>query len=186
VDRLTVGDLSDPSAVQEAIDEFDRLGREAFLEKYSFGPSASYVIVQNGREYPSKAIVGAAHGYQFDAPLRNVEFSGGLGSTVPKLRSLGFEVRNTTEPDTPDRDYVRSLTVLALVELGRPAHRDEVIAAALEIGGFSEAELAIPAPPSHPRYGSLIGYWLSWSLSENKNAELLANPSHGYWALERQ
>jgi hypothetical protein len=139
VDRLTVGDLSDPSAVQQAIDEFDRIGRDAFLEKYSFGPSASYVVVQNGREYPSKAIVGAAHAYQFDAPLRNADFSGGLGSTVPKLRSLGFEIRNRSEPDKPDRDYVRSLTVLALVELGRPAHRDEVIATALELGDFSEA-----------------------------------------------
>ena len=89
---MTVGDLSDPHAVEQAIEEFDRVGRAAFVENYGYGSAKDYVLVRDGREYDSKAIVGVAHGYQFGTPLSNHDFSGGLGSAVKKLRSLGFTV----------------------------------------------------------------------------------------------
>ena len=88
---MTVGDLSDPAAVEEALSEFDRIGREAFLEKYGYGMAHSWVVIKHGREYDSKAIAGAAHGYQFGQPLRYDEFTGG-GPVVRKLRALGFRV----------------------------------------------------------------------------------------------
>ena len=99
---MSVGDLSDPAAVDKALDEFDQIGRDLFLKKYGYGGALQYVVVRNGREYDSKAIVGAAHGYQFGDPLRNTDFSGGLQSSVQKLESLGFEVKRRDEAE-PDR-----------------------------------------------------------------------------------
>jgi MoxR-like ATPase len=90
---VSLRDLTDPEAIVRATAEFDALGREAFLEKYGFGPSRDYVLVSNGREYDSKAIVGAAHGLQHPelGPLPHTEFNGGE-PTTSKLRSLGFTV----------------------------------------------------------------------------------------------
>jgi hypothetical protein len=49
-----------------------------------------------GHEYDSKAVVGAAHGYQFPdvGPLQSSEFSGGIASSgaATKAFSLGFDV----------------------------------------------------------------------------------------------
>ena len=49
-------------AVFEAIQEFDQLGRDAFLKKYAFGKARSFELQFGGRSYDSKAIAGAAHG----------------------------------------------------------------------------------------------------------------------------
>jgi hypothetical protein len=50
--------------------------------------------VHEGRSYDSKAIVAAAHGYQFpaDGPLDPAHRSGGAATVVRKLRELGFIV----------------------------------------------------------------------------------------------
>lgn len=105
---MSLSDLSDPQAVLRAIAEFDELGRDAFLAKYRFGPSRRYQIRHNGRLYDVKAIAGAAHGFQFpDAgPLSQDQFTSGLGTTVPKLQSLGFEIEETkaTERREPESE----------------------------------------------------------------------------------
>lgn len=85
-------DLSKRESVQQAIDEFDALGQDAFLKKYGFGKSSKYVLRHNGQRYDSKAIVGAAHFYEFGQPLLHTEFSGGITQTVKKLIELGFSV----------------------------------------------------------------------------------------------
>jgi hypothetical protein len=59
-----LSDLNDPAAVLKAIDESDSLGREKFLDKYGFGHSRDYFLEYGDRRYDSKAIVGAAHGFQ--------------------------------------------------------------------------------------------------------------------------
>ena len=48
----------------------------------------------NGQLCDSKAIVGAAFGFQFpqNGPLKPADFSGGEATVVPKLQSLGFEI----------------------------------------------------------------------------------------------
>jgi len=88
--------LRSPAAVQAALDEFARLGRTAFLERYGFGKSRDYVVRNpvTGELCDSKAVVGAAYGHQFpdEGPLKPVDFSGGEATVVPKLQSLGFEV----------------------------------------------------------------------------------------------
>lgn len=85
-------ELSDRAAVLKAIAECDWLGRTKFLEKYGYGKALMFVLLHNGKQYDSKAIVGAAYQHQFGKPLRNTDFSGGQASVVPKLESLGFKV----------------------------------------------------------------------------------------------
>jgi hypothetical protein len=94
-------DLRDPDSVSKAIAEFDHRGREGFLTHYGFGKSRDYFLVQNGRFYDSKAIVGAAHGYEFPelGPLRPRDFSGGDSTVRPKLESLGFTVVQLSHTD---------------------------------------------------------------------------------------
>ncbi len=84
-----------------AVEEFDRLGRRAFLERYGFGPSRTYHLVVDGRSYDSKAIVGAAHGFLPGLrPLRPSEFSGGLDHAVKVLTDLGFRVEHSSADGT--------------------------------------------------------------------------------------
>ena len=80
--------------VERAIAEFDRLGREAFLSKYRFRQAREYVLIRGGRSYDSKAVVGAAHGYDRPdlGPLGPHDFSGGKAKVVPLLESLGFDI----------------------------------------------------------------------------------------------
>lgn len=84
------------TAVEQAIREYDHLGQDAFLERHGFGRSRQYVLVHDGRDYDSKAIVGVAHGFVPGLePLASGEFSGGVnGNAVDHLRRLGFEVRS--------------------------------------------------------------------------------------------
>lgn len=91
---MAISDLSSREAVLAAIAEYDRIGQEAFLAKYGFGPAREYALVQDGKRYDSKAIAGAAHSYQFpdQGPLRSEEFSGG-SQTTRVLRPLGFDIQ---------------------------------------------------------------------------------------------
>jgi hypothetical protein len=88
---MALGDLSDSRAILSALEEFDRLGRAAFLERYGFGEAVSYFIHHEGKHYDSKPIVAAAHGYQFGEPLPN-RFSGGERTIARLLEELGFTV----------------------------------------------------------------------------------------------
>jgi putative restriction endonuclease len=90
---MALADLSDPAAVVRAIEEFDAIGREAFLERYGFGPARQFFVGYYSRHYDSKAILGAAHGFEFpeQGPLSHADFSGGE-PTVRKLMELGFSV----------------------------------------------------------------------------------------------
>jgi MoxR-like ATPase len=90
---VALRDLTERSAVLSAIAEADRIGEAAFVEKYGFRPARRFRIAHDGRAYPSKPLLAAAHGFQFpDAgPLRPGDFSGGR-DTVAKAEALGFTV----------------------------------------------------------------------------------------------
>jgi putative restriction endonuclease len=62
--QMALSDITDSTAVLQAAHEFDALGREAFPAHYEFGKAREYFLVLNGKRYDSKAIMGAAHGYQ--------------------------------------------------------------------------------------------------------------------------
>ena len=87
-------EITSQEAVLKAIAEADELGREGFLEKYGFGPSRSYFLRHDGTDYDSKAILGAARGYQYPdrGPLGAHDFSGGEKTVERALKRLGFDV----------------------------------------------------------------------------------------------
>jgi 5-methylcytosine-specific restriction protein A len=93
---MSLKDITKTSAIHAAVEEFDDLGREAFLRKYGFGPAKAYFLVLNGRKYDSKAIMGAAHGHQHpdQGALKPEQFSGGHDTVVKRCRSLEFFVGN--------------------------------------------------------------------------------------------
>ena len=85
-------------AVLAAIDEYDRLGQEAFLHNYGFQHARMYVLVHNGKRYDSKAIVGVAHRFlPGQEALGASEFSGGKASVGQLLGRLGFHVEGDAE-----------------------------------------------------------------------------------------
>lgn len=104
---MALQDLTDPASVLAAIDECDALGEEAFLAKYRFDPAREYFLIHQQRWYPSKAIAGAAHGYQHGRPLRSGEFSGGAATVQPTLEQLGFEVRHSPPWDLTPGETIR-------------------------------------------------------------------------------
>lgn len=92
---VSIADISDPQSVRAAMAEFDALGRGPFLAKYGFRRAREYMLIDSrGNLYDSKAIIGAAHGYQFPehGPLAADSFSGGESTVERKLSELGFEV----------------------------------------------------------------------------------------------
>jgi hypothetical protein len=81
-------------SVLAAIAECDRMGRGFFRAWHGYRRSNAYVLIHEGREYDSKAIVGVAYGYAFDCPpLGPKEFSGGVEHIAGLLVRLGFTVR---------------------------------------------------------------------------------------------
>jgi 5-methylcytosine-specific restriction protein A len=92
---VTLAEITRES-ILSAVAEYDALGRDAFLDRYGFDPARTYVLVHEGKEYDSKAILGAAHGYAMSRPLPASDFSGGDASVGRRLRALGFTVRTRT------------------------------------------------------------------------------------------
>ncbi|MEV7632924.1 hypothetical protein AB0N64_11000 [Microbacterium sp. NPDC089318] len=84
--------LTDRAAVDEAIAEFDRIGRFAFLEKYGFGQATSYFLVTDNGHYDSKAIFGVAYGIQHGEVPANDEFHGGRNGAAARLDQLGYMI----------------------------------------------------------------------------------------------
>jgi hypothetical protein len=89
------------------------------------------------------------------------------------------------------KDERRALTQKARVAvlnavraLGGQGTRREILDLAVRDGGFSDGELAVPAPE---RPGvkplSYVAYRLSWELSNLKRDGLLDNPQRGVWRL---
>ena len=62
---MGLAEITSRDAVLRAIREYDDLGREAFLAKYHFQKARKFVVVHDGREYDSKPLLAAAHGFQF-------------------------------------------------------------------------------------------------------------------------
>ena len=96
---MPIEDITNPEAVRQAISEFRLIGQARFLKRYGFGASRGWLLRDDdGQEFDAKAILGAAHGYQYPAlgHLPQSKFHGGE-ATARKLREMGFTV---TEPDT--------------------------------------------------------------------------------------
>lgn len=84
--------LTDRNAVEAALEEFDRLGRFAFLEKYGFGEAKEYFLVTETGNYDSKAIFAAAYERQHGVRFSNDDFSGGKHGAGKWLSDLGYTI----------------------------------------------------------------------------------------------
>ena len=79
--------------VLHAIQEYDRLGAEAFFSAHGFAPTTTYVLVWDERRYPPKAILGTAYEFATGQRLASSDFEGGKTGAVKVLGKLGFTVQ---------------------------------------------------------------------------------------------
>lgn len=84
-------------------DILDAIGALDRGEQHAFGPSTFYDLLQGGRRYPPKAVVGLAAQRALGRALRPDEFSGGQESWAFRLlRDRGFQVvEKGYEPTNP-------------------------------------------------------------------------------------
>lgn len=84
--------ITDRNAVERAMDEFDEIGRHAFLKKHGFGPARRFFVLPDEKKYNSKAIYGAAHKNEFteDGDVLPRDFTGGEHFVKLRLEALGF------------------------------------------------------------------------------------------------
>jgi hypothetical protein len=110
--------------ILQATQEYDRLGREAFLDKYGFGQARSYLLVHNGKTYDSKAIAGAAHGFlPGRSALTSADFSGGAATVGRLLANLGFEVRTDAGTTLTTNQLLDKIAKLRPLPVPRRTHR---------------------------------------------------------------
>lgn len=107
-----MGDVT-AADVQAAIEEFDSLGRQAFLDRYGFREARQYFLVHEGKRYDSKAIVGVAHKFHHAKPLNPSDFSGGENTVAAVLRRHGFTVISTRNPDWTRDEVVLACDLVA-------------------------------------------------------------------------
>jgi hypothetical protein len=88
----SIENLTDRQCVEDALDEFDRLGRFGFLEKYGFGEAKEYFLVTELGTYDSKPIFAAAYERQYGVRLANGDFSGGKLGAAKWLSDLGYTI----------------------------------------------------------------------------------------------
>jgi hypothetical protein len=79
--------------VLRAIQEYDRLGPEAFFSEHGFAPTTTYDLVWEERRYPPKAILGTAYEFATGTRLAPGDFEGGKSGAVAVLGKLGFNVQ---------------------------------------------------------------------------------------------
>jgi hypothetical protein len=79
--------------VVRAIEEYDRLGPEAFFAAHGFAPTTTYDLVWDDRRYPPKAILGTAYEFATGQRLASGDFEGGRSGAVKVLDNLGFTVQ---------------------------------------------------------------------------------------------
>jgi hypothetical protein len=87
--------------VQRALAEYDRAGPRAFFAAYGFGPTTTYDLVQAGRRYPPKAILGAAYELATGQRLAPGDFEGGRSGAVRVLGQLGFTIEEKGRSSAP-------------------------------------------------------------------------------------
>ena len=79
--------------VLHAMQEYDRLGPEAFFAAHGFAPATTYELLWDARRYPPKAILGTAYEFATGRRLASGDFEGGKSGAVRVLGKLGFLVQ---------------------------------------------------------------------------------------------
>lgn len=116
--------------ITRTIVEFDRLGRQPFLDKYGYGVAKRYYIRHHDKLYDAKAILGVAFKFSSHGkPLSQDNFGGGKTIANRKLTALGFEVVDgllwsDDELEAVMRSYLR---LLSDTRISKSAMRKELL-----------------------------------------------------------
>lgn len=102
--------------VLAAIKEHEEIGSEAFLAKYGFGKSTTYLLEYDGSLYDSKAIVGVAHSFAKPelGPLDRAKFSGGKSAATRVLETLGFKIVEKDKQSKQNPNWTRDELILSV------------------------------------------------------------------------
>lgn len=84
--------------VMRALQEYDRLGPQAFFAAHGFARTTTYELVWDERRYPPKAILGTAYELATGQRLASSDFEGGKAGAVRILGGLGFAVQQIRRP----------------------------------------------------------------------------------------
>ncbi|MBB4931273.1 hypothetical protein F4561_002093 [Lipingzhangella halophila] len=106
---MGIKDLTDRSAVLNALARYDDQGRDAFLGEAEFGAAKRYFLQHNGKLYEAKAIAGAAYRIQFP-DREHLEFSGGKEHANAALEAMGFTVVDR-ETSTLEEEFAWRIAV---------------------------------------------------------------------------
>jgi 5-methylcytosine-specific restriction protein A len=109
---VSLGDVS-RAGVLAAVDEFDRVGRDAFLKLTGFGRARAYYLEQDDRLYDSKAIAGFAHRVSTGRLLGPGDFSGGDKTVAQRMEALGFAVLKVPNPDWTRDEIILACDLVA-------------------------------------------------------------------------
>jgi hypothetical protein len=90
---MVTWDYVSPQHVERAIEEYDRLGPEAFFAEHGYAPTTTYDLIWQERRYPPKAILGTAYELATGDRLGSGDFEGGKSGAVAVLGKLGFDVQ---------------------------------------------------------------------------------------------
>lgn len=192
---MSIADLTSARAVNAALDEYDRLGRDAFLSRYGFGKAREYFVRRTGRLYDSKAIAGAAFGYQHPdrGALSSHDFSGGEATVKAKLEELGFEIVLKREvvvgasdraaaPDVEKAFHARMIDIYkAAKEIGYTATR--FLGMVNDHGGLQTARILLRAPTVSDGYTAL---WERGRLDLTVEAVILEHAWHDLFTPEER
>ena len=84
--------------VLRAVQEYDRLGPEAFFAAHGFARTTTYELIWDKRRYPPKAILGTAYEFATGQRLASGDFEGGKTGAVWVLGKLGFTIQELQRP----------------------------------------------------------------------------------------
>jgi len=172
---VTLADVT-AAGVRAAIQEFDRLGRDAFLRSTGFRRAQEYFLEYDGRLYDSKAIAGYAYGISTGTPLGPRDFSGGDKTVANRLEALGFKVLKLTKPD-----WTRDEIILAC-QLVEANGWKQVEAGNQEVKNLSkllQSRAIHPAEPRNPDFRNPSGVSRKTLNIVTKNPDHRGAPSNG-------
>jgi hypothetical protein len=90
---MVIWDPVTRAEVMRALQEYDRLGPDAFFSAHGFAPTTTYDLVWEEHRYPPKAILGTAYEFATGTRLASGDFEGGKAGAVKVLGNLGFTVQ---------------------------------------------------------------------------------------------
>ena len=90
---MVIWDPVTRAEVMRALQEYDRLGPDAFFSAHGFAPTTTYDLVWEEHRYPPKAILGTAYELATGKRLASGDFEGGKAGAVKVLGNLGFTVQ---------------------------------------------------------------------------------------------